>query len=355
LKKKWYVVQTYSGLEDSIRESIEVKRDTLNLSHLLGHVLVPEEVVIDPSNAQTVRHVLTPNAKLHVSTGDEVQKKDLLAEENPIHVRYHGTVKELRNYRKIMIETLDNKYVKTYYIPETSHVESGIKVGQKVRQGMPLSRDGEHVCEMDGQFLLSQRVKRVVIEREEASKEDIYYIPLEIFESDHVKKGAFFKEGQDLAPSYPTRAEFDGLVEIVDQGTRRTLKLVRIKKRRLFPGYVFVEMTMTDKSWNAIRSIPNVINFVSSGGAPTPLKDREGRAIARLGGLEASEKKEPKAAKIEIHFQPGEVVKIKSGAFADFMGNIHEINPEKREIKVMVNIFGRETPVLVRVEEVEKV
>ena len=354
LKKKWYVIQTYSGLEESIRENVEIKRDSLNLGHLIGRVVIPEEVVVDPVNAQTVRYVVTPGAKLHVGTGDEVKKATVIAEENPIRVRYHGNVVELRNYRKIMIETLDGKYVKSYFIPETYKVESGIKPGVKIRQGMPLAKEGEFICEMDGTVLVSQRVKKIVISRDEEPKNDTYYVPLDIYDSSIVKRGAYFKEGTEISDKQEYKADFDGLVEVIDQGTRKTLKLVKVKRRRLFPGYVFVEMAMTDSSWHTIFSIPNVINFVSSGGAPQPIKNSEAKVIMRLAGLEAPEKAEKKAAKVEINFEVSEVVRIKSGAFADFMGTIDEINHEKHELKVMVNIFGRETPVLVHVSEVDK-
>ncbi len=355
LKKKWYVIQTYSGLEESIRENVEIKRDSLNMGHLIGRVVIPEEVVIDPANAQTVRYVVSPNAKLHVGTGDEIKKGTVIAEESPIRVRYHGNVVELRNYRKIMIETLDGKYVKSYFIPETNKVESGIKPGVKIRQGMPLAKEGDFICEMDGTVLVSQRVKKIVIKRDEEGKQDTYYIPLDIYESSKIKRGEFFKEGVELSGKQDYKADFDGLAEVIDQGTRKTIKLVKVKRRRLFPGYVFVEMAMTDASWHTIFSIPNVINFVSSGGAPQPIKSAEAKAIMRLAGLEAPEKSEKKAAKVEIEFEISEVVRIKAGAFADFMGTIDEINHEKHELKVMVNIFGRETPVLVHVSEVERV
>jgi len=355
LKKKWFVIQTYSGLEDTIRELVDQKRDALNLVHLIGRVVVPEEVIIDPVNTQTERYPFSPNAKIKVSTSDEVKKGQVLGEEQPIRVRHAGEVKESRNYRKIMVETLDGKYVKTYYVPESSKIESGIKSNVRIKQGMPLAREGEYVCEMDGTVLASQKVKRLVVLRKDESKDDIYYIPLELFESNRIKKGKAFKEGEQLCEAQPFLGAFDGLAEVIEQGTRKTVKLVKIRKRRLFPGYIFIEMNMTDQSWNAIRTIPNVINFVSSGGAPIPMKDNEAKVIMRLAGFEASDKATPKTAKVEFDFSVGEVVKINTGPFADFVGAISEINLEKRELKVMVAIFGRETPVFVHLNEIEKV
>jgi len=354
LKKKWFVLQTYSGLEDSILENAEKKRDSLNLGHLIGRIVIPEEMIIDPTNPHQTRYVLSPSAKFHVSNGDEVKKADVLADEPAVKVRYAGEVKELRNYRKIMIETPDAKYTKTYFIPETAKVETGLKVGFKIRQGMPLSKSDEHICEIDGTVIVFLRVKKVVIVRDSKKDSDVYYIPLELYDKTRVKKGARFKEGQALSEDLVVSADYDGLVEVSEHGGRKSLKVVKVKRRKLFPGYIFVEMSMTDASWNAIRSIPNVINFVSSGGAPIPIKDREARVIKRLAGIETTEKAEKKAARIEIDFHLGEVVKIKDGPFADFSGAIEDINPERQELKVMVNIFGRETPVMVHLSEVQK-
>jgi len=354
LKKKWYVIQTYSGLEEKIKESIEKKRDTLNLERLVGRVVIPEEVVVEPSKAHTVKHMLSQKAKLHVTTGDEVKKGDLIAEENPVKLRHDGIVDTIRNYRKIVVETLDSKYTKIYYIPEADKIESGIKSGVKIRQGMPFAKNGEYICEMDGTVLESIKVKKVIIKKDDG-EEDVYYVPLKLFLQSKASKGKEVEKGTEISEPLNLRAEFDALIEISDRGTRRILKLVNIKRRRLFPGYVFLEMAMTDAAWNTVQSVPNVVHFVSSGAAPLPIKDKEAKVILRLAGLETVEKADKKAATVEIEYEVGEAVRIKSGAFADFVGTISEIHPDKHELKVMVNIFGRETPVVVHLSEVEKV
>ncbi len=355
LKKKWYVIQTYSGLEEKIKESIEKKRDTLNLERLVGRVVIPEEVVVEPSKAHTVKHMLSQKAKLHVTTGDEVKKGDLLAEENPVKIRHSGTVEVVRNYRRIVVETLDSKYTKIYYIPEADKIESGIKSGVKIRQGMPFAKNTEYICEMDGTVLESVKVKKIVVKRTDDFEEDVYYVPLKLFLQSRASKRKEVEKNDEISEPLNLTADFDALVEVSDRGTRRILKLVNIKRRRLFPGYVFVEMALTDAAWNTIQSVPNVVHFVSSGAAPLPIKDKEARLILRLAGLESIEKSEKKAATVEIEYEIGEAVRIQSGAFSDFVGTISEINPEKHELKVMVNIFGRETPVVVHLSEIEKV
>jgi transcriptional antiterminator NusG len=108
-------------------------------------------------------------------------------------------------------------------------------------------------------------------------------------------------------------------------------------EERLFPGYVLVEMIVTEDSWYVVRNTPNVTGFVGSGTTPTPVsQDEVDRLLRRMG------EDEPKY-KIEVH--PGDSVKIMDGPFKDFDGRISEVNDAKGTVKVLVNVFGRETPV----------
>ncbi|HET7628974.1 MAG TPA: transcription termination/antitermination protein NusG [Bacillales bacterium] len=120
--------------------------------------------------------------------------------------------------------------------------------------------------------------------------------------------------------------------------------------KKVFPGYVLAEMVMTDDSWYVVRNTPGVTGFVGSTGAgskPTPLLPDEIDGILRQMGIK--EKK-----KVEVDFQLKEKVKVKEGPFADFVGSIEEIDAEKQKLKVHVNMFGRETPVELEFDQVEK-
>ncbi|MBO8172735.1 MAG: transcription termination/antitermination protein NusG [Bacillaceae bacterium] len=120
--------------------------------------------------------------------------------------------------------------------------------------------------------------------------------------------------------------------------------------KKVFPGYVLVEMVMTDDSWYVVRNTPGVTGFVGSTGSgskPTPLMQHEVDAILRQMGVEQ--------AKPEVDFELKESVKVKEGPFADFIGTIEEILPDKQKVKVHVNMFGRETPVELDFDQVEKV
>jgi transcription termination/antitermination protein NusG len=121
----------------------------------------------------------------------------------------------------------------------------------------------------------------------------------------------------------------------------------RIAKKKVFPGYVLVEMIMNDDSWYVVRNTPGVTGFVGSGTKPLPLQDREVKAILKQLGDETP--------KFRITYQKGSAVRINSGPFMDFSGVVDEILPEKEKVRVLVSIFGRETPVELDFAQVEKI
>jgi len=108
-------------------------------------------------------------------------------------------------------------------------------------------------------------------------------------------------------------------------------------QRKVFPGYVLVRMEMDDDTWYALRNTPGVTGFVNVNNKPVPLSEAEVQAIMK--GMTAE------APKVKVSFQMGDTVRITDGPFADFRGEIDEINQEKGKIKVLVSFFGRETPV----------
>ncbi|MFM2485508.1 transcription termination/antitermination protein NusG [Celerinatantimonas yamalensis] len=123
----------------------------------------------------------------------------------------------------------------------------------------------------------------------------------------------------------------------------------RKSERKFFPGYVLVQMHMNDESWHLVRNVPRVLGFI--GGTPerpAPITDREADNILdRLN--ESADKPRPKTL-----FEPGEVVRVVDGPFADFNGTIEEVDYEKSRVKVSVLIFGRATPVELEFGQIEK-
>jgi len=108
-------------------------------------------------------------------------------------------------------------------------------------------------------------------------------------------------------------------------------------KEKIFPGYILVRMTLDDESWLAVRTTPGVTAFVGAGTKPMPISGKEVDAIIRFTQLESP--------KFKAKFSKGEAVKIIDGPFADFLGTIESIDEDKGKVKVLVSIFGRETPV----------
>ena len=123
----------------------------------------------------------------------------------------------------------------------------------------------------------------------------------------------------------------------------------KITQRRVFPGYVLIEMMLTDDTWYLIKNTPGVSGFVGSGVRPVPLRREEVTQILQAT-QEKMEKPTPK-----VIFDKGEAVRINEGPFNNFNGVVEEINPEKGKLKVMVTIFGRATPVELEYWQVEKV
>ena len=122
-----------------------------------------------------------------------------------------------------------------------------------------------------------------------------------------------------------------------------------VTERRFFPGYVLVEMEMTDESWHLVKNTSKVTGFVGGkANRPTPISQKEVEKImAQM--LEGVEKPRPKTL-----FEVGEMVRVKEGPFTDFNGNVEEVNYEKSRLRVSVTIFGRATPVELEFGQVEK-
>jgi transcriptional antiterminator NusG len=123
----------------------------------------------------------------------------------------------------------------------------------------------------------------------------------------------------------------------------------RISERKFFPGYILVQMELTDESWYLIKNTPGVTGFVGTKTRPIPLKQKEVDGIIKQTET-AKEKPTPK-----VIFEKGEAVRVKEGPFTNFSGIIDEFNPDKGKIKVTISIFGRSTPVELEYWQVEKV
>jgi transcriptional antiterminator NusG len=133
----------------------------------------------------------------------------------------------------------------------------------------------------------------------------------------------------------PTQEEIE-----VREGKRRTVE------RHIFPGYVLVNMVLSEESWFVVRNTPGVTGFVGMGNLPTPLRPEEVAQILK--------RMEAEAPTVKVTFKVGERVRIVDGPFNDFRGMVSEIDMERTKVRVMVSFFGRETPVELDFLQVEK-
>jgi transcription termination/antitermination protein NusG len=125
-----------------------------------------------------------------------------------------------------------------------------------------------------------------------------------------------------------------------------------VVQKKVFPGYLLTRCDLDDDSWSVIRNTPGVTGFVGPGTKPTPLSRREVESILQVkpeGGPEPAKKTRPR-----LEYELGETVRVREGPFADFSGQIDEINEDQLKLKVLVNIFGRETPVELEFSQVAK-
>jgi transcriptional antiterminator NusG len=117
---------------------------------------------------------------------------------------------------------------------------------------------------------------------------------------------------------------------VVSEGKKRSVE------EKLFPGYLMVLMTMDDNTWYIVRSTPGVTGFVGMGTTPTPLAESEVRTLMKFAKMEAP--------RFEAKFQVGDAVKVNDGPFKEFLGKVDEVNDEQGKVRVLVSVFGRETP-----------
>jgi transcriptional antiterminator NusG len=146
----------------------------------------------------------------------------------------------------------------------------------------------------------------------------------------------FMDTGTEIAQVViPTEDEIE-----VRGGRRRTVT------KKILPGYVLVQMRMDEGSWSIVRNTPGVTGFVGSGNTPTPLREKEVSEILKQMSAEAP--------KVKVGFRKGQSVRVTDGPFIDFVGVVDEINMEKGKVKVLLSLFGQDTPVELDFLQIDK-
>lgn len=165
---------------------------------------------------------------------------------------------------------------------------------------------------------------------------------------------------KSIRDSLLRRIKREGLEECFGEIVIPTEKIVetkggkkKVKEQKLFPGYMMIQMQLTDESWYLVRDTSGVGDFTGAAGQPTPMEEHE---VRRMLG-EAEEGEEAKAAQPVVKFsmEVGDTVKVKEGAFESFEGTVDSLDPASGKVKVMIEIFGRSTEVELEHWQVEKI
>lgn len=190
---------------------------------------------------------------------------------------------------------------------------------------------------------LTKKHPEHIIIRESSDKRALWYVV-------HTYSGHEVKVAEQLRQRVESMGLTDKILEImipiqekieIRSGAKQKVK------EKIFPGYLLVKMILTDETWLVVRTTAGITGFVGAGNKPTPISDKEVEAIQKFMQMEAP--------KFKAKFSIGEAVKIVDGPFAEFLGTVQEIDEGQGKVKVLVSIFGRETPVELDFLQVSKI
>lgn len=353
--KRWYVIQTYAGSELKVKDQLEARVNRLSLEDKLekfdtngkSFFLVPvEEVITSKSRSGRSGEYRVPyNYDLVVNSNERIKKGDLIAQKPPKYMATDATILSIESYKRVIVE-MTNRNEEEYLIPRDKKIRMGIRKGEKIRGGVPLTEDQEITLSVSGRILKRDNVKKIKLENE-GGEIETEVIPTQYLAGLH--EGMELKEGDLFEKEDKIKSSVAGITKIKEYKDKRLLTVQQIEKRRLFPGYIFGKMEMDESILELVEGLK--CRFVGS--PPQPIIGDEIKVVKRKAGLMEVPKQE--RPKIEVDFDEKEVVKVVEGPFADFTGEVKEIDKEKEEVTVMVRIFGRETPVKLGFEGIEKV
>lgn len=364
-RKRWYAIQTYAGSELRLKEQLEERVRHLGWERFfepvrsgdgkdLFFVPVEEVVTARSGRGRSADYRIPLEYDLMVANNSRVQRGELLARRPPRHLAEPAEVVAVEPLWHIVVETL-NHNEKEYLIPQEKVLRRDVRVGEKVRPGLPITIDADERYSFDerGEIVAKERVSRVTL-RLSSGKEEVRIIP-EACLPPRLRVGLTLPAGAEIEREHKIYAGATGLVKVKEYKNKRVVSIQRIEKRRLLPGYIFAKMGLDEEQMlELIKGLERSARFVGSRTHPIPIEGPEALILGRVSGEAAAPVSEAKP-KVEVEFEVGEVVQIVGGPFADFTGEIREIDKEAEEAVVMVRIFGRETPVRIGLDEIEKV
>ncbi|MBU1049195.1 KOW motif-containing protein [Candidatus Bipolaricaulota bacterium] len=373
--KKWYAIQTYAGSELKVKEDLNDRIRKREWDRALERFtieggetffLVPVEEVITSRSRRGVssEYRIPYEYDLVAKPNERISRGDVIARKPPRHIEEKATVTEVESLHRVIVE-MTNRNEEIYYVPGDKRIRRDIRVGEKIRNGVPLTSDSDekYVIVNRGTIVSRDKIRRVTFEAEDG-KEKKRIIPEKYLS--RVRIGLNFEAGDLLETEDQISSRASGLLKVKEYKDKRIVTIQRIEKRRLFPGYVFARMGLEEEQMmELIDGVKGAVRYVGSRYKPMPIEGPEMKLIKRKAGLlpipsitsvsaSADGTDEHREPRVEIDFTVGEVVEIIDGPFADFTGAIKEIDKEAEELTVMVKIFGRETPVRLGFEGIEK-
>jgi transcriptional antiterminator NusG len=372
--KKWYAIQTYAGSELKVKDDLNdriLKRgweramERFTVDGEETYFLVPVEEVITSRSRRTAgtEYRIPYEYDLVAQPNERIARGDVIARKPPRHMEAKGKVIETEALQRVVIE-LTNRNEEEYIIPADKRIRRDIRVGEKIRNGVPLTSDSDEqfVVANRGTIVARDKVRRVVFEDDDGKERARLLNEKNLVK---LRKGSEFDEGELIESEDHIASRASGLLKVKEYKDKRVITIQRIEKRRLFPGYVFGRIGLEDDEMMAlIDGVKGAVRYVGSRFKPAPIEGPEMKLIKRKAGLldipVAVAEAGPAAGgvstepKVEIDFSVGEVVEIVEGPFADFTGEVKQIDKEAEEVTVMVKIFGRETPVRLGFDGIEK-
>jgi len=322
------------GDEEDVAEALEVERDAAEAA--------PEEAAV---NSDTVADLAEE------VTAEEEAELEAVVEEAVVEEIIEEIVEEavLEAIEEAVIEEIAEEIVEEIVLETAAEEETATASEPDLVLD---ATDGQDAAEEDGE--LGGWVKDED-EEELPPPESPYDRPGRWYVV-HTYSGYENKVRSNMGNVVASRGIEDRVFEVVipmeDVDEFKGGKKVTVQKK-VFPGYLLVRCDLDDDTWGAIRNTPGVTGFVGPGTKPTPLSRREVENILQVK-VEGGPGGAPKRTRARLEYEVNETVRVKEGPFADFSGQISEINEDQLKLKVLVNIFGRETPVELEFSQVAK-
>lgn len=359
--KRWYAIQTYAGSELKVAEQLEQRLRELALERRVEafksngaelRFLAPIEEVITTKGrrGRTGEYRVPYVYDLKVEANKRILKGEVVAIKPPKYMGFDAKVKTIELLQRVIVE-MSNRNEEEFLVPLDKRIRRDIRLGQKLPPGVPLTADSDPRFKAPTAnkttVVHRDRVKRIELEKTENGERVTLVVPEKYLA--RFREGDTLKKGDLLEKENKIESRASGLVKIKEYKDKRVVTVQHIEKRRLFPGYIFARMVMSQD----ILQLPQGFKCRFVGNPPLPLAEDDMKVVKRKAGLLET----PKAVgpKIEVEFEVGQVIEIVEGPFADFTGAVVEIDKEREIATVVVKIFGRETRVDLSFESIQKV